>query len=229
MRGTAVGGEPHHFVLVFVDREAEVGRERRVEHAERVRESDLAEERDVVSAARRPARRSPWPAVSVAHSPTPSAVRMAARRDGDVRNAAAAWASWCPVKRIFLRSTPRCDAMMPRTQTFSPSVFFMACGKGYLRVGIISSSLRVPRTLLVHRSPHIATLPPLSSHRRRAGQLLTAGPRGGIDDNSHGEKRADTPDIITLAARNPSAFAVGTAVLDAHSVPLVRRERRRSR
>jgi hypothetical protein len=68
------------------------------------------------------------PAVSVAHSPTPSAVRMAARRDGDVRNAAAAWASWCPVKRIFLRSTPRCDAMMPRTQTFSPSVFFMARG-----------------------------------------------------------------------------------------------------
>ena len=43
---TAVGGEPHHFVLVLVDREAEIRRERRVEHAERMRESDLAEERD---------------------------------------------------------------------------------------------------------------------------------------------------------------------------------------
>ena len=35
-------------------------------------------------------RRSPWPTVSVAHSPTPSAVRIAARRVGAVRNAAAA-------------------------------------------------------------------------------------------------------------------------------------------
>ena len=41
-RRPAVGGEPHHLVLVLVDREAEVGGERRVEHAERVRESDLA-------------------------------------------------------------------------------------------------------------------------------------------------------------------------------------------
>ena len=35
-------------------------------------------------------RRSPCPTVSVAHSPTPSAVRIAARLVGAVRNAAAA-------------------------------------------------------------------------------------------------------------------------------------------
>ena len=70
----------------------------------------------------------PMPAVSVAHSPTPSAVRIAARRVGAVRNAAAACDSWCPVNRIFLRGTPRCDEMMPRTQTFSPSEFLIACG-----------------------------------------------------------------------------------------------------
>ena len=35
-------------------------------------------------------RRSPRPTVSVAHSPTPSAVKIAARRVGAVRNAAAA-------------------------------------------------------------------------------------------------------------------------------------------
>ena len=67
-----------------------------------------------------PARRSPMPVVSVAHSPTPSAVRMAARCAGAGRNAAAACASWCPVNRIFVRGMPRCDEMMPRTQTFSP-------------------------------------------------------------------------------------------------------------
>ena len=38
-------------------------------------------------------RRAPWPAVSVAHSPTPSAVRIAARSVGAVRKAAAACAA----------------------------------------------------------------------------------------------------------------------------------------
>ena len=126
MRRPAVGGEAHHLVFVFVHREAEIGGERRVEHAERMREPDLAQQRDV--GARRPARRSPWPTVSVAHSPTPSAVRIAARRVGAVRKAAAACDSWCSVNRIFFRGTPRCDEMMPRTQTFSPSEFFIACG-----------------------------------------------------------------------------------------------------
>ena len=41
-------------------------------------------------------------------------------------HAAAAWLWWCSVKRVFLRSTPRCAWMIPRTQTFSPSEFFMA-------------------------------------------------------------------------------------------------------
>ena len=39
MRRTPVGGEPHHLVLVLVHREAEIGGERRVQHAERVRDS----------------------------------------------------------------------------------------------------------------------------------------------------------------------------------------------
>ena len=53
---------------------------------------------------------------------------MAAFRVGAVRKAAAACASWCRVKQILLFGTPRCDEMMPRTQTFSPSVFFIAWG-----------------------------------------------------------------------------------------------------
>jgi hypothetical protein len=32
------------------------------------------------------------------------------------------------VKKILSRGTPRCDEMMPRTQTFSPRLFFIACG-----------------------------------------------------------------------------------------------------
>ena len=44
----------------------------------------------------RPSARSPWPTVSVAHSPTPSAVRIAARRVGAVRKAAAACAFVVP-------------------------------------------------------------------------------------------------------------------------------------
>ena len=67
--------------------------------------------------------------MSVAHSPTPSAVRIAASRVGAVRNAAAAWDWWCSANRIFRPGTPRRDAMIPFTQAFSPSVFFIACGK----------------------------------------------------------------------------------------------------
>ena len=48
-----------------------------------------------------PSRRSPWPTVSVAHSPTPSAVKIAARRVGAVRKAAAACDWWCAVKKIL--------------------------------------------------------------------------------------------------------------------------------
>ncbi len=66
---------------------------------------------------------------------------MAARRLGDVRNAAAACDSWCPVKRIFLRGTPRWDEMMPRTQTFSPSEFFIACGNDRHECGKARSAL----------------------------------------------------------------------------------------
>ena len=71
---------------------------------------------------------SPRPTVSVAHSPTPSAVKIAAPRVGAVKNAAAACAAWCPVNRILRLGTPRYDEMIPRTHTFSPSEFLIAFG-----------------------------------------------------------------------------------------------------
>ena len=39
-----------------------------------------------------------WAQVAVAHSPTPSRVKMAASSNGDGKNALAAWDSWCSVK-----------------------------------------------------------------------------------------------------------------------------------
>ena len=55
-------------------------------------------------------------------------VNIAARRVGAVRKAAAACDWWCSVNKILLLGTPKCDEMMPRTQTFSPNVFLIACG-----------------------------------------------------------------------------------------------------
>src|SRR6185503_18009890 len=46
-RRPAVRGESHHLVLILVHGEAQIGREGRIEHAERVREPDLAQKRDV--------------------------------------------------------------------------------------------------------------------------------------------------------------------------------------
>ncbi len=54
---------------------------------------------------------------------------MAASRVGAVRNAAAACDWWCSVKRILRPGMPRCEAMMPFTQSFSPKELFMARGK----------------------------------------------------------------------------------------------------
>jgi hypothetical protein len=71
----AVGREPHQLVLAAVDLEAAVVGERRVEQAERVREADLLQQ-----AQRLP---SPTPTEVVAHSPTPSIVRIAASSNGD--------------------------------------------------------------------------------------------------------------------------------------------------
>ena len=87
------------------------------------------------------ARRSPCPTVSVAHSPTPSAVKIAARRVGAVRKAAAACDAWCPVNKTFRRGTPRSEEMMPRTQTFSPSEFLMAWGNDRHECGNVLSAL----------------------------------------------------------------------------------------
>ena len=53
-RRTAVGGESHDLVLVLVHREAEIGGEGRIQHAERMREPDLAQQRDVRAAVRAP-------------------------------------------------------------------------------------------------------------------------------------------------------------------------------
>jgi hypothetical protein len=51
---------------------------------------------------------------------------MAAAAVGAVKKAAAACAWWCWVNRILRAGTPRRAAMIPFTQTFSPTVFFMA-------------------------------------------------------------------------------------------------------
>src|SRR6266700_6222743 len=74
------------------------------------------------------AHRSPFPTDSVAHSPTASVVKMAARRVGAVRKAAAACDWWCSVNKTFRPGTPKCDEIIPRIQTFSPSEFFIALG-----------------------------------------------------------------------------------------------------
>ncbi len=55
-------------------------------------------------------------------------VNIAARRVGAVRKAAAACDWWCSVNKILLLGTPKCDEMMPRTQTLSPSEFCIAFG-----------------------------------------------------------------------------------------------------
>ncbi len=55
----------------------------------------------------------PTPTLLVAHSPTPSKVRIAALSNGDGKNALAAWLSWCSVNHrsfgIFvpMRFSPR--------------------------------------------------------------------------------------------------------------------------
>ena len=72
----AVGREAHELVLAAVHLEAAEVRERRVEKAERVRETQLA-------TACRAGCRCPIPSDDVAHSPTPSIVRMAASSYGD--------------------------------------------------------------------------------------------------------------------------------------------------
>jgi hypothetical protein len=82
-----------------------------------------------------PLRRSPIPNVKVAHSPTPSAVRMAARSVGAVRKAAAAWDWWCSVKNIFSGGVPRCEVIRPRTHILLPIEFFMAWGNDFHEVG----------------------------------------------------------------------------------------------
>ena len=71
----AVGGQAHELVLARVDPEPAEVREGRVQQPERVREEELALELDPVSSA--------TPMLLVAHSPTPSKVRIAAESNGD--------------------------------------------------------------------------------------------------------------------------------------------------
>src|SRR6186997_3534988 len=51
-RRSTVAGKPHHFVLVLVDREAEIGGKRRVQHAERMRKSHFTRQRNRGAAVR---------------------------------------------------------------------------------------------------------------------------------------------------------------------------------
>jgi len=66
---------------------------------------------------------------------------------------AAACAWWWLVNMIFGRGTPRCDEIMPRTQTFSPSEFLMACGKDrHERGNVRSAQVRIRSNLRMLRS-----------------------------------------------------------------------------
>ena len=87
----AVGREAHHLVLAGVHLESGVVGERRVEQAERMRESGSR-------AAPRACCPCPNASDVVAHSPTPSIVSTAASSNGDGKNALAAWLRWCSEK-----------------------------------------------------------------------------------------------------------------------------------
>jgi hypothetical protein len=49
---------------------------------------------------------NPRPVVAVAHSPTPSTVRIAASVKGEQKNALAAWDWWCSTNRMRSSGTP---------------------------------------------------------------------------------------------------------------------------
>ena len=68
---------------------------------------------------------SPTPRLAVAHSPTPSIVRMAAFSNGEGKNALAAWDSWCSVKTTG-PSHPRASPMSSRIHSFFLSQTGMA-------------------------------------------------------------------------------------------------------
>src|SRR5260370_40634397 len=71
------------------------------------------------------ASRSPSPTESVAHSPTASAVIIAARRGGAVRNAAGACALAGAANKSLRTATPNCDAINPHTRPLSASDVFI--------------------------------------------------------------------------------------------------------
>ena len=56
-RRPPVAGKSHDLVLVLVDREAEIGGERRIQHPERMGKPDFTQQRDRGSAVRASARR----------------------------------------------------------------------------------------------------------------------------------------------------------------------------
>ena len=56
----------------------------------------------------------PYPKLAVAHSPTPSRVRMAASSKGEGKKALAAWDSWCSVKTMRRRYRPCSPLLISR-------------------------------------------------------------------------------------------------------------------
>jgi hypothetical protein len=85
--GLAVRREPHHFPLRVVDPKAEIRGDGAEQQSDRMRKTQLFLEFDLRSATNTHA--------VVLHSPTPSAVMIAASSNGDTRNALAACERWC--------------------------------------------------------------------------------------------------------------------------------------
>jgi hypothetical protein len=114
---------------------------------------------------------------------------MAARRVGAVRKAAAACEAWWPVKKMLRRGTPRYEAMMPRTHTFSPSELRIACGndrhdRGKARSEHSQDALELQHAALVEHDR-------VEIGGRQAGVLEAPG------DGLEGETR------VVLVARQP--------------------------
>ena len=88
------------------------------------------------------------PMVAVAHSPTPSTVRMPASSNGEQKKALAAWERWCSEKRILSRGTPSRSVMSALTHSLSESHVSVASRKtGSARGNICSEVIKIRSNL----------------------------------------------------------------------------------